>query len=283
MYSAREVTNVLGLSAGRLRSYVRSGFVKPARGENGELRFTFQDMVVLRRAEGLVSETVPAHRVRRALRRLQQRVGAPVSLSSVSLRPEGKDWVVEEADARWRLDDGQVLLDFDRPRAPAARHGADIAPLALARNQAGRAPTPVPGNLTAQELYERGCALEEKTPDDAREAYRRAIELDPDHADAHVNLGRLLHEAGHPEAAQIHYRLALSARPQDSTAAFNLGVALEDLLRREEAIGAYERAIQIDPVNADAHYNLARLLEQSGKPETAIRHLLIYRQLTKKR
>jgi thioredoxin-like negative regulator of GroEL len=50
-----------------------------------------------------------------------------------------------------------------------------------------------------------------------------------------------------------------------------------------EAIAAYEQAIAADPNSADAHYNVARLLEQSGKPEIAVRHLLIYRQLTRRK
>ena len=50
-----------------------------------------------------------------------------------------------------------------------------------------------------------------------------------------------------------------------------------------EAIEAYQKSITCDPGNADAHYNVARLLEQTGRPEMAIRHLLIYRQLTRRK
>jgi len=88
-----------------------------------------------------------------------------------------------------------------------------------------------------------------------------------------------VHHAGVVE----HYRTALVTRPGDGTAAFNLGVALEDLNRLGEAIAAYEQSIAIDANNADAHYNVARLFEQSGNSESAIKHLLIYRQLTRKR
>jgi tetratricopeptide (TPR) repeat protein len=84
-------------------------------------------------------------------------------------------------------------------------------------------------------------------------------------------------------AALLHYRSALKVRPADATAAFNIGVALEDLGLGTEAIEAYLKAIACDPSSADAHYNVARLLEQAGKPEIAIRHLLIYRQLTRRK
>jgi tetratricopeptide (TPR) repeat protein len=132
-------------------------------------------------------------------------------------------------------------------------------------------------------LYRRGCMLETSSPAEACDAYRAALELEPDFADAHVNLGRLLHEAGDVYAALVHYRAALSLHPGDTTAAFNVGVALEDLGANVDAIAAYQRALESDPRNPDAHYNLARLLEQDGKPDLAVRHLLLYRQLTKKR
>ncbi len=111
---------------------------------------------------------------------------------------------------------------------------------------------------------------------------RRALELAPDHVDAQVNLGRLAHQAGNPSAAEASYRRALEFRPDDVTAAFNLGVALEDLGRRAEALAAYQQALASDPDFSDAHYNLARLCEQLGRDQDALRHLQIYRRLTRR-
>jgi tetratricopeptide (TPR) repeat protein len=279
MFTAREVATVLGLSAGRLRSYLKSGFVAPARGEDGELRFTFQDLVSLRKAEGLVADRIAPQRVHRVLRQLRDRLPDGVSLSGVQLAAEGREIVADDGQVRWRPDSGQVVFDFARPDRDG---GASVTPLIRVR------PPGTPANddaeqLTAQQLYERGCAIEESAPGEARELYRRALVRDPDFADAHVNLGRLLHEANEVHAALLHYRSALRVRPQDATAAFNVGVALEDLGLGADAIAAYEKAIACDASSADAHYNIARLLEQAGKPEIAIRHLLIYRQLTKRR
>jgi len=158
-----------------------------------------------------------------------------------------------------------VLFDFG-----TAELARKIAPLA-------RKSQP---SLDAEGLYERGCDLEEADPVAARAAYQGALRLAPDHAGAHVNLGRLLHEAGEAAEAAAHYRRALEARPGDGTAAFNLGVALEDLGRRAEAIEAYQYAITADPTCADAHYNLSRLYEHLGQGAPALRHLRTYRALT---
>ena len=100
---------------------------------------------------------------------------------------------------------------------------------------------------THEGWYELACEVEISDPEEAQEAYERAIALDPNHADAHVNLGRLLHEQKAPAAAEKHYRAALNADPEHDTAAFNLGVALEDLGRMREATEAYELALALDP------------------------------------
>lgn len=115
--------------------------------------------------------------------------------------------------------------------------------------------------------YERGVALEAGDPAAAEAAYRRAVAGLPSLADAHNNLGRLLHERGALAEAEAHYRLALCAAavepgPAEARATywFNLGVAVEDGGRWAEAIAAYREALAASDDLADAHFNLARLL-----------------------
>jgi tetratricopeptide (TPR) repeat protein len=180
--------------------------------------------------------------------------------------------VVRDEDSAWNPESGQLLLDFD-----VAALAAQAAPVArrLAR-EARRAPAP----LTAEQWYDLGVDLEAASPDDARDAYARAIGLDGRHVAARVNLGRLLQEAGRAGDAAAEYRAALRLEPANPTAAFNLGTALEDLGRHAEALEAYRRAIAADEEFADAHFNLARLYEEIGKRTAALRHLKAYKQLT---
>jgi tetratricopeptide (TPR) repeat protein len=276
MYSVREACAVLGISVARLRSYLRGGLLTPTRNESGQIRLSFQDLAFLRKAEGLVSERIPPRRVHSALRALAER---EVKLADLRLCSDGQTVVVHDGNKRWDALSGQTLLDFEAQPGPFQE--AAVIPLPSAK-QATVEPTPAP-TLTTKQLYEQACALETVSPEDARAGYRAVLEREPEFADAHVNLGRLLHETGDVYAALVHYRAALSIRPSDATAAFNAGVALEDLGANADAISAYRRAIECDPRNPDAHYNLARLLEQSGKPDLAVRHLLLYRQLMKKR
>ena len=163
------------------------------------------------------------------------------------------------------------LFDFS-----VADIAAQAAPFVLraveeARDQEG---------TTAAQWFELACELEMSSVGEAMDAYERTLQLDPHHADAHVNLGRLLHEQGSTAAAEKHYRAAFESDREHETAAFNLGVALEDLGRIDDAISAYDTAIALDPENADAHYNLAGIYEQRGDKQAALRHLKAYRALT---
>lgn len=263
-YGAREVAKMLGLSVGQVRSYVRAGFLEPARGPRGELLFSFQDLVLLRTAKGLVSARIAPRRVRSALKKLREQLPEGRPLRGVRIRAEGDRIVVGDGARQFEPESGQALFDFDT--AEVARK---VAPLVRRAAFEG----------AADDWYERGCDLEDGAPAEAREAYLKAIELEPAHADAHVNLGRLLHAGGSAAAAADHYRKAIEANPAHSIAAFNLGVALEDLKLSEEAALAYRLALQADPSCADAHYNLAILHEREGNAALALRHLRTYRKL----
>jgi tetratricopeptide (TPR) repeat protein len=269
-YRARDVAKMLGLPVEEVRRLARAGFVSPRRGRRNELRFGFQELVLLRAAAGLVHAKVPASRVRRALRSLRAQLPDGRSLAAVRVAADGVNVVVQDGGRRWRPETGQVLLDFE-----VKDLARKVAPIVRAAKARGAAP------LDAESWYRWACDLEDGAPAEAKDAYRRALALDPEHAGAHLNLGRLLHEAGEARAAELHYRRALSSAEHRALASFNLGVALEDQDLGDEALLAYARALEADPHLADAHYNLSRLLERIGRRGDALRHLAAYRRLVR--
>jgi tetratricopeptide (TPR) repeat protein len=274
-YGVAEVARIVGLTEAQVRSFTRAGFLAPARSGRGEPQFTFQDLVLLRAAKGLMAARIPAARIRRALRRLKQQLPRGRALSELRITAEGQQIVARDGGVVWSPDSGQLVLDFSvgalaQRAAPFARRRA-----AAARRAAEE--------LDAQQWFDLGLELEVSAPDEARDAYRRALELDPVHLDSRVNLGRLLQEAGRHDEAAAHYRAVLEGHPDHATAWFNLGVALEDLNRPRDAIKAYQEAIGADRKMADAYYNLARLFVQAGKKAAALRYLGKYRVLTARR
>ena len=268
-YSAAEVARILELTPRQVRAAVLAGWLAPGRGPRGELRFSFQDLVSLKAARGLFQARLPARRVRETLTKLRVQLALSGDPSAVRISVDGARIVARDGRELWQPESGQILFDFEAPE-PAA----PAAPIAAE-------PFRPADTSPAEGWYRRGCDLEASEPQEAIEAYRQALSLDPAHPDAHINLGRLLHESGDAASAEEHYRRALAARPRDPTAAFNLGVSLEDLGRRADALAAYEKAVSLDPSNADAHWNAANLCESLGRIAEALRHLKEYRSLTR--
>ena len=188
-------------------------------------------------------------------------------LSGLRIRAVGDRVVVSERDSHWQADSGQYLLAFE----------GDPAQGVLGVIEAKPAPA-----TTEQNWFEQAVALETTDTAAARAAYERALAAEPARADARLNLGRLLHEAGELAQAERIYREAVRLGNRDPLLHFNLGVLLEDLQRKPEAMAAYAAALREDPDLADGHYNLALLYEESGRAQDAIRHMARYRKLTRR-
>jgi tetratricopeptide (TPR) repeat protein len=110
--------------------------------------------------------------------------------------------------------------------------------------------------------YNLGVLLKDlERYDKAEEEWREAIRADPDLALAHSNLGSLLQGLKRYDEAEEEYREAIRADPDNAAAHYNLGILLKDLERYDEAEEEYREAIRADPDNAAAHYNLGILLQ----------------------
>ncbi|KAL1486898.1 hypothetical protein MTO96_031168 [Rhipicephalus appendiculatus] len=91
--------------------------------------------------------------------------------------------------------------------------------------------------------------------------YRLAIELWPDHASAHNNLGTLLTSA---EEAEHHFRYALHVNPNHPGAHFNLANIYSKQGQKDVARTLLERAVELDPDFCEAYSSLAALATEKG-------------------
>ena len=266
-YSARDVATIIGVSAARVKS-LASSILEIPKGSTGELRFTFQDLVLLRTARSLLESGVSRRRLRTAIDRLREQLPADRQLNELRIAAVGERVIVRDGDSVWNPENGQAMFDFS-----VQELASGVA------NLAARSPAPVHATRGADEWFDEGWELERSSSAEAESAYRSALQLDSQHADAHLNLGRLLHESGRLGEAESHYRAAAELATHDPTGWFNLGVLFEDTDRLADAADAYRRAIAIDPLSADAHYNLGGVYERIGRPQEAIRHLAQFRRL----
>ena len=104
---------------------------------------------------------------------------------------------------------------------------------------------------------------------EAEISLRKAIEIEPDLAEAHYNLGNTLKDLGNLKEAELSYRKAIEIKPEFAEAHNNLGTILKDLGRLKEAEVSTRKAIKINPNFVEAHYNLGNILMNSGKLKEA--------------
>jgi tetratricopeptide (TPR) repeat protein len=269
VYGVREVATTLRLSSRKVYRLVRSGFVTPTRGPRRRLQFSFQDILLLKTASGLMAAAIPQRQVSRAIAALRRKLPAQLPVAGLRIRALGDRVVVQSILGQsWDAESGQGLFTFD------------ITPT---RGSIRVIESVVPGVAESHldSWFDAALSLEDSDVLAAREAYQRIIAADEHHVEAYINCGRLFHEARDWKSAERLYRKGIAACEACAMLFFNLGVLLEDLDRSDEAIAAYQQALQCDPDHRDSHHNLARLFEAIGRTQHAIRHFNHYRRLNK--
>ncbi len=264
-YSTKEVADLVDLPRQTIWELARAGVLDPEKTPSLQYRFSFQDIVILRTAKDLIQDGVRKSRIQHALSQLKSQLPTNRPLTSLRISGDGNAVVIREENRLFNAESGQLHLNFELTEGRNV-----ISNFSQATDQSDPEE-----QLTSDDWFDLGVDLEAVSPDDAPAAYRRALEIDPSHGDAHVNLGRILQERGDFKEAENHYRLALQLDVDNVLATFNLGTLLEDMGRVKEAIDAYKNAAQF----ADAHYNLSRLYELVGEHDLALSHLKKYRKL----
>lgn len=107
--------------------------------------------------------------------------------------------------------------------------------------------------------------LEQGSAQAAERHLRRAVELGPDNAPAHNNLGSALMALGRATEAIASYEHALALRPNYPQALNNYGTALRQVGRNEEAIGSFAKAVDLSPDFAKAVANHEKALRLQTK------------------
>jgi tetratricopeptide (TPR) repeat protein len=131
----------------------------------------------------------------------------------------------------------------------------------------------------------RGTMLAQAGDFTAAEAeYQRALDLNPEHPQAHYGLGLLYARyLERPDVALLQLEAATRLNPANASAWYLLASTRE---RSGDAGGAREAvlaALAVDPDDAEAHNLLARLLRQAGDEEGAQREMKRFAELNQKK
>lgn len=157
---------------------------------------------------------------------------------------------------------------------------ADIVDVLFGKLAAIRLPDrKPPKSLEAYDLCVRGRFLYQRMTDDegreARQLFQRAVELDPEYAEAHAYLA-WTHWLGwvnwfeptdpHRQLALDHAQRAVALDPNDPFAHSVLAYVLEYERKYEEAAAQIDAALRVDPNHADTYAMRTDLLVMEGKP-----------------
>ncbi|HEY2345863.1 MAG TPA: tetratricopeptide repeat protein [Xanthomonadaceae bacterium] len=172
----------------------------------------------------------------------------------------------------WSESYERSMEDVFAIQGEIAKNVAQSLKMSLSGKDAGRFQRYAPANMMAYEFYLRGRQLAGRMSDQhswlqAPSMFRRAVELDPDYAQAHAGLADSL-------AQQILWRLkpAMEVLPEAAAAAAKALDLAPDLAEahvaqghirslagdREGAIRSFERAIELNPGLVEAYYYFAR-------------------------
>ncbi len=255
---------MLNVSEKLLKSWERQGLI--AAGDS----FTFRDLIALRVLQKLSESRIAPRQIGLALESLKQKLtGIAQPLNELRIVSDGKTIAVLIAGQRMEAISGQLLFDFDASEIPAVR------------TMTVKAESQPNAEQEAEEWFQRGLALEETGApgDQAREAYRKAVEINPNAAGALVNLGTIAFRARKLREAVSYYERAIKADPRYPLAHFNMGNVFDEMGKTEIARGHYENALALNPDYADAHFNLALIAERNSDNLRALKHWKAYLKL----
>jgi Flp pilus assembly protein TadD len=218
------------------------GFMRFVFRRSGSLIGVYVGLVLAYGSIALTTSGVSAEWIRHGL------IGVVTASALLHFYYDGFIWKVREAQTRTMLGiEGAGAPALASPRFwPAwVRHSLRWTALVIPF-----------GALCAAQLVGRVVPPLERTA--------KVAEVLPQDAEAQLNYGKALHQAGRVDEAISRYEFAISKKPSLAEAEFYLGLAWSDLGDLDQSLQHYERSLQLDPKNAKCESNLAGILVSKG-------------------
>jgi superkiller protein 3 len=104
-------------------------------------------------------------------------------------------------------------------------------------------------------------------------ALHKAIELQPDSAVAHYEMGLALFETGDWKASAGHFEIVVTRTPKFADARFSLGAVYARIDKVPQALDELHAALELEPRHYRANLLTGRILSLQGKAPAALPHL----------
>ncbi len=218
------------------------GFMRFVFRRSGALIGVYVGLVLAYGAIGLTQSAITVEWIRHSL------IGIVTASALLHFYYDGFIWKVRETQTRAMLGiegAGAAALASPKFWPPWIRHSLRWAALVIPF-----------GALCATQLIGRVVPPIERTA--------KVAEVLPGDAQAQLNYGKALHQAGRVEEAIGRYEFAIKQDPSLALAEFYLGLAWSELGDSDRALQHYERSHQLDPKDAQCESNLAGVLVSKG-------------------
>lgn len=164
------------------------------------------------------------------------------------VQPDAPQTLIMRGVVAWALDDMETC-------AKAFHEAERVAP-----------------NDSVTQTYLGRLYLRQRQWPEAERAFRRALDFDPDLAEAHYGLSVARPRQGAVEEGIDHALLAVGLRHEFPEAHFQLGALLSRLGWYDRAVQAFEISLRMRPGFVLAHRYLSRIYHLLAQPEASQRH-----------
>lgn len=263
-HTLSDLSRILEVPIVQLRRWLQAGLLRPVATQYSLPYFDYHQVSFIKHLKELIDGGASLAAIRRGVERTRDLLPHAHSLYEY--------WSNIEQDGRvlLRLADqlvdqsGQQYFDFE----PQSEESATVYA------------APIESGF--HDLCDQALILEaEGRLVEARQAYERAIELQPDHPTLHFDLGNVLFQQKQVPAAIAAFQRATQLDGDFAMAWHNLGSVFAHQGNWQQAVPALLRALELVPTYADSHFTLAQVFRAQGRLREAAEHEQAYHKHSK--
>jgi tetratricopeptide (TPR) repeat protein len=191
-------------------------------------------------------------------------VDDPIYLPAESASEEN-----DEQDSEWYMEEDTAppLIEESPAEEMASVHLTEST--ALSRERALQISNR--SESRAERYFKKGVSYQQQGEiPKAMESYRMALNYNPDHLQANMNLATAYLQTGRFKQAEQILVYLYASRPKDSRVLYNFGVLLYQTGEHESAENKLKKLLEVDPFHLEANLLLATIYEEKGEMDKAL-------------